>query len=146
MATSAQLDSFVKVKAAIDKMVAELSQQQEEEVKHRDWCHEELHQNAVETAANEDKKTSLEVKISDLEKDIETLTADIRSTKDAIAEMQKQMKRAGVGARRGSRGQIQLSIRPPRSAGAAEIAEIRRARWGQGPDVHPGPGRSQGGS
>mmetsp|Transcript_19988 Transcript_19988/g.45543 ORF Transcript_19988/g.45543 Transcript_19988/m.45543 type:complete len:678 (+) Transcript_19988:59-2092(+) len=94
LAASAQLDSFVKVKEAIDKMIKELAEQQEEEVKHRDWCYEELHQNERETAANDDKKTSLEVKISDLDKTIETLTADIKSTKDAIAEMQKQMKRA----------------------------------------------------
>lgn len=94
LAGSAQLDAFVKVKAAIDKMAAELAKQQEEEVKHRDWCNSELQENARSTAAADDKKSSLQVKISDLEKSVETLTADIESTKAAMAETQKQMKRA----------------------------------------------------
>jgi len=94
LANSAQLDAFVKVKAAIDKMVAELAQQQEDEVKHRDWCKDELQDNAAATAAGEDKQKSLEVKKADLDKTIKTLSADIESTKAAVAEMQEQMKRA----------------------------------------------------
>merc|ERR1719316_119289 len=38
LAASAQLDAFTKVKALIDKMVAELGQQQKDEVEHRDLC------------------------------------------------------------------------------------------------------------
>ena len=33
-----RLDAFTKVKAAIDKMVTELEEQQSDEVKHRDFC------------------------------------------------------------------------------------------------------------
>lgn len=94
LATAAQLDSFVKVKAAIDQMVVELSKQQQDEVAHRDWCTADMNKNARDTAAGYDKKAALETKIGDLKKTIEALTAEIVSTKASIAEMQVQMGRA----------------------------------------------------
>jgi len=94
LANAVALDPFVKAKAAIDKMVAELAKQQDEEVKHRDWCKEELQDNDQETAAKNDKKASLEAKISDLKKTIETLTASIKANEKSIDEMQAEMKKA----------------------------------------------------
>jgi len=89
---TANLDTFTKVKAAIDKMVTELTAQNKDEISMRDWCIENLNQNTRDETAAYDKKTSLEAKIADLEKTIETLTADIKASTEAIAEMQKQMK------------------------------------------------------
>jgi len=94
LAASTKLDGFEKVKAAIDKMVAELNVQMEDEVKHRDWCTKEFATNEEDTAAADDKKTGLQVKISDLGKTIESLTAEMEATKTSIAELQEQMKRA----------------------------------------------------
>jgi hypothetical protein len=94
LAASAQLDAFTKVKAMIDKMVAELATQQKDEVAHRDWCIEELNSNKRSTEAAYDKKESLETQMSDLEKRIETLTTDIKASKKAVAEAMDQMKRA----------------------------------------------------
>jgi len=94
LAASVKLDGFEKVKAAIDKMAAELKVQQEDEVKHRDWCTDELASNKRATAAGDDKKAGLEVKISDLGKTIESLSAEMEATKASSAEMQEQMKRA----------------------------------------------------
>merc|ERR1719262_185583 len=91
---SAQLDAFTKVKELIDKMVAELSQQQKDEIAHRDWCVDELNKNNRSTAAAEDKKELLEAKIEDLKKAIEKMTKDIETHKATIAETQKQMGRA----------------------------------------------------
>merc|ERR1719169_262516 len=51
LAASAQLDAFTKVKALIDKMVAELTTQQKDEVDKRDWCIEELNTNKCDTTA-----------------------------------------------------------------------------------------------
>merc|ERR1711920_397060 len=82
------------VKEEIDKMVAELTKQQEDEIAHRDWCIEELNTNERETAAADYKKNNLIAKIADLEKTIESLTADIKHETETIAEMQEQMKRA----------------------------------------------------
>jgi len=94
LAASAQLDAFTKVKALIDKMVAELKTQQQDEVDKRDWCIAELNTNKRDTAAAYDKKDSLMTQIADLEKSIESLTKDIDASKAAVAESKNQMKRA----------------------------------------------------
>merc|ERR1719247_3630638 len=94
LATSAQLDAFTKVKAMIDKMVAELKTQQSDEVEHRDFCIKELNSNKRSTEAAYDKKDSLTAKIADLTKTIETLSKDIDSSKKAVADAMASMKRA----------------------------------------------------
>jgi hypothetical protein len=94
LAMSAKLDAFVKVKEEIDKLVVELGKQQEDEVEQRDLCIEEFASNDRATAKADDKKSSLQTKIADLGKTIETLTADIDAAKSAIADMETQMKRA----------------------------------------------------
>merc|ERR1719327_1648612 len=94
LAASAQLDAFTKVKALIDKMVAELTKQQQDEVDHRDWCIDELNSNKRATTAAYDKKASLEPQMADLKKTIEKLSKDIDASKAAVAETKNQMKRA----------------------------------------------------
>lgn len=94
MATAAQLDAFTTVKAEIDKMVAELTKQQQDEIDHRDWCIKEMNENKRDTAAAYDKKESLETKIADLTKSIETMTSEIDASTKEIAETQESMKRA----------------------------------------------------
>merc|ERR1719458_2383974 len=79
MATAAQLDAFTEVKAEIDK---------------RDWCIKEMNDNKRDTAAAYDKKESLETKIADLTKGIETMTSEIDASTKEIAETQESMKRA----------------------------------------------------
>merc|ERR1719266_1569763 len=93
-ATRAQLDAFTKVKEMIDEMVAELTKQQQDEVDHRDWCIKEMNENKRDTAAAYDKKASLETKMADLKKLIETLTEEIKASTKAIAETQESMKRS----------------------------------------------------
>merc|ERR1719183_2203749 len=85
---------MTKVKALIDKMVAELTTQQKDEVDHRDWCIKELNSNKRSTAAAYDKKESLQTQMADLKKNIEKLTKDIDASKKAVSEMMEQMKRA----------------------------------------------------
>jgi len=94
LAASAQLDAFTKVKELIDKMVAELTKQQADEVAHRDLCIEDLNSNKRSTAAAYDKKDSLEAEQAALTKSIEKLTKDIDASKAAVKEMMNQMKRA----------------------------------------------------
>merc|ERR1740121_2057175 len=94
LATKTKLDAFTKVKAEIHKLVAELGQQQQDEVAHRDWCNEELASNERSTAEQNDRKDGLVVKISDTENSIEKMSKEIEETTAAVAEMQEQMKRA----------------------------------------------------
>jgi len=94
LASRAKLDAFTKVKEDIDKMVALLSRQQEDEIAHRDWCIKELNENNRTTEEHYDIKASVETKIADLEKTIDYLKKEIEEATAAVAEMQKQMKRA----------------------------------------------------
>jgi len=109
IAASAQLDAFTKVKALIDKMVAELGTQQKDEVEQRDWCIDELNSNKRSTAAAYDKKESLETQMADLNKSIEKLSQDIDASKAAVAEMMKQMKRASEN-REAENGDFQTTV------------------------------------
>jgi hypothetical protein len=109
LATSAQLDTFTKVKELIDKMVTELTKQQADEVAHRDQCIDDLNTNERSTAAAYDKKASLEASIADLTKSIEKLTTDIDASKAAVAEAMKQMKRASE-TREAENGDFQTTV------------------------------------
>merc|ERR1719161_1763344 len=94
VATSVQLDAFTKVKKAIDDMVAELKAQQADEVKHKDWCREEIDRNERETDHKYRDKDDLETKIADLTETIKGLTTDIETLKADIATMKTEMTRA----------------------------------------------------
>jgi len=89
--------------------VAELSAQQQDETKHRDWCKTELAKNERETAANYDKKENLEAEISDFKQSIKELTKEIKIKTKEIAEMQKQMKRASE-IREGEAAEFQQAV------------------------------------
>merc|ERR1719276_808715 len=86
LAVSATLDGFEKVKAMMDKMIAELKTQQKEEVEKHDTCNQDIDENEDETRVKDKKKedlvaltTELEAHIKQLTKDIEDLEASIQS-------------------------------------------------------------------
>jgi len=95
LATSVRLDAFTKVKAAIDEMIAALLKEKEDEIKHKDFCTENLNQNerAQELKARDIQE--LEAKIADLTSQIDELAKSIAQLEAEIAEMQTQLKRAG---------------------------------------------------
>merc|ERR1719473_1016851 len=95
LATTVQLDAFVRVKKAIDDMVAQLLKEKEDEIKHKDWCVDEMNTNERTTEMKNRDKDDLNAKIADLTSTIETLTSEIETLKAEIAEMQVQLKRAG---------------------------------------------------
>merc|ERR1740129_1985816 len=80
---------------AIDDMVAQLTKEKEDEIKHKDFCTDEFNTNQLQTEKKEREKKDLIAKIADLELQIKTLTEAIEKLKGEIAEMQVQMKRAG---------------------------------------------------
>merc|ERR1719460_2632982 len=95
LATAVRLDAFTKVKKAIDDMVAQLMKQKEDEIKHKDWCVDEMNTNERTTEMKNRDKDDLNAKIADLTSTIDTLTKEIETLKAEIAEMQVQLKRAG---------------------------------------------------
>merc|ERR1719424_1115865 len=95
LAMRVRLDAFDRVKKAIDDMVAELTKQKEDEIKHKDFCVDELNQNQVQTERKDREKADFIAQIDDLEMTIDQLTKAIAGLKAEIAEMQTQLKRAG---------------------------------------------------
>merc|ERR1719240_1824004 len=95
LATQARLDAFTKVKKSISDMVDKLIKEKEDEIKHKDFCIEELNNNERDTEMKERDKADLIAKIDDLSMTIDTLSKEIETLKADVAELQVQMKRAG---------------------------------------------------
>merc|ERR1719197_1750965 len=77
LAVTVGLDSFTKIKEAMDKMVAELKQEQEEEVKFKTYCNKELNLNEKQTYEKTEEKEDLEALIAKLTKLIKKLKEEI---------------------------------------------------------------------
>jgi len=95
LSVSVRLDAFKRVIKAIDDMIAELMQQKKDEIKHRDYCIENLNKNEANTERKDREKMDLIALIEDLTQTIDTLTKEIETLKAEIAEMQLQLKRSG---------------------------------------------------
>jgi septal ring factor EnvC (AmiA/AmiB activator) len=95
LAQSVRLDAFTKVKKAIDDMVSALLKEKADEIKHKDFCVDSLHQNEKDTTEQERNKSDLIAKIDELDARIKSLAAAIEDLQAQIAEAQVQLKRAG---------------------------------------------------
>merc|ERR1719331_2710024 len=95
LAVRVRLDAFTRVKKAIDDMVAQLTKEKADEIKHKDFCVDEFNTNELQTEKKERSKSDLTAKIEDPESTIKALTDAIDQLKSEVAEMQVQMKRAG---------------------------------------------------
>lgn len=87
-------DAFGAVIKSIDKMVAQLQDQQDDEVEHRDWCVQEMAANKRSMAAGHAKKKDLKDEINGLRKTRERLKKQVASTQAQSAETQRQMEKA----------------------------------------------------
>jgi len=94
LAVSAQLDSFTKVKELMDKMVADLKSQQEEEVKFKANCESEFDTTEKTTYEKKEEKADLEALIESLAKTITTLKEEIATAKTTIADTEVAIKKA----------------------------------------------------
>jgi len=95
LATKAKLDAFTEVKKSIQDMIDALIKEKEDEIKHKDFCVEELNSNERDTEMKERDKSDLEAKISDLTLTVDSLTKELEALKAEVADLQTQMKRAG---------------------------------------------------
>merc|ERR1719389_663556 len=95
LAASARLDAFTKVKKAVQDMIDQLVKEKEDEIKHKDFCVDEINANEKETQAKDQIKNTLEEKIADLAESIVSLKKLQASLKAEITELQVEIKRAG---------------------------------------------------
>merc|ERR1719217_1180782 len=114
LAVSAQLDAFTKVKEAMDKMLAELKKQQQEEYDKNEFCKKEIDANEDLTKVKTHEKEDLEDKKGQLENTIAALTAEIEKLKEEIAEMKVSLKRAGED-RKAENGEFQAAVSDQRA-------------------------------
>jgi len=94
LAIHARLDAFTKVKKSIQDMIDTLAKEQEDEVKHKDFCVDEINTNEKDTQSKEQEKNTLEEKIDDLAAFIKKMATKIAELKATIADLQIQLKRA----------------------------------------------------
>jgi chromosome segregation ATPase len=95
LAVQVKLDAFKRVIKAIDDMISQLTKEKEDEIKHRDYCIENLNNNEKMTEQKDRDKKDLIALIEDLTVTINELTKAIETLKAEIAEMQVQLKHAG---------------------------------------------------
>jgi len=95
LATQVKLDAFKRVIKAIDDMIEELMKQKKDEIKHRDYCIENMNNNEKMTERKDRDKKDLIALIEDLTVTINDLAKAIETLKAEIAEMQVQLKHAG---------------------------------------------------
>jgi len=94
LAVSMQLDTFTRVKELMDKMVADLKNQQSEEVSFKANCGTEFNNNEKTTQTKVEEKADLEAKIEGLSKLIATLQEEIATAKTDIANSEVAIKKA----------------------------------------------------
>merc|ERR1719156_511645 len=75
---------IAKVKAAMDKMIAELKEEQKEEVDLKLFCEKEFDDNQKMTYTNTEKKSDLEGEIESLAALIKKLTGEIEAAEARI--------------------------------------------------------------
>jgi len=94
VASSVELDAFSKVSEMINKMIADLEEEQKGEKEHKDYCEAELHTNEMALMDNDNLMKDLQAQLGDLTASIDTFTDEIAQLKASITEMYIQMQRS----------------------------------------------------
>jgi chromosome segregation ATPase len=90
-----RLDAFTKVKAAMDKMLAELQKQQKDEYAKWELCQKDIDTTEDSIKVGENTKEDLENKHTELTNTIATLKTNNEMLKKEIADMEMSLKQAG---------------------------------------------------
>lgn len=95
LAARVRLDAFVKVKEAMDKMLAELQTQQKEEYEKWETCKKDIDKTEDSIKVGENTKEDLDGKHKELQNTIDTTDAQIAELKQQITDMEISLKQAG---------------------------------------------------
>lgn len=95
LAVRVKLDAFTKVKAAMDKMVAELQSQQKAEYEKNEECKKELDETEDKIKEGMNTKHDLDQKHKELVNTLKTGETDIANLKKEVADMEVALKTAG---------------------------------------------------
>jgi hypothetical protein len=114
LAVKIRLDAFTKVKASIDEMITALKKTQADEVKQKDFCNKEFHENDMKSTEKTNLKEDLKQALADLETSKATLADEIAAIKASITETHTEMKRA-VEIRLAENTEFQMTITDQRA-------------------------------
>eukprot|EP00933_Yihiella_yeosuensis_P047356 TRINITY_DN43161_c0_g1_i1.p1 TRINITY_DN43161_c0_g1~~TRINITY_DN43161_c0_g1_i1.p1 ORF type:complete len:688 (+),score=238.23 TRINITY_DN43161_c0_g1_i1:119-2182(+) len=95
LATTAKLDSFTKVRAAIDGMVSVLKKEEQDEVQQKQFCTNSFNKNKAAVAAQKDAKSGFDTKQTMLTENLNLIAKEVESLKSKIGEAENEMKLAG---------------------------------------------------
>eukprot|EP00930_Biecheleria_cincta_P023417 TRINITY_DN16924_c1_g1_i1.p1 TRINITY_DN16924_c1_g1~~TRINITY_DN16924_c1_g1_i1.p1 ORF type:complete len:653 (+),score=228.02 TRINITY_DN16924_c1_g1_i1:76-2034(+) len=90
-----KLDTFEKVKKAIDDLVLDMKKQQSDEVTKKDWCVDELNKNQLQTQDKNQEKASFVAKLETLKSSEAQIEDEMKALNSEVAEMEKQISLAG---------------------------------------------------
>lgn len=141
LAVSVKLDAFLRVKKAIDDMVAQISKEKDDDIKHRDYCINGLNKNELSTEKELHSKVTLEQKVEVLEHSVSELASTIESLKSDISELQKQQKKASedreqqhkeftetIADQRDAKGRLEQALHALQKVYAKKEAELIQMR------------------
>merc|ERR1719353_63844 len=114
LAVRVRLDSFTRVKKAMDDMVNDLLKEKADEIKHKDFCVAEFNKNEQQTENKVRAKADVKAKIEDLRQTKKELAEAIDKLKSEIKEAQKQLKRAGDDRKKENK-EFQMTIADQRA-------------------------------
>merc|ERR1719215_2534010 len=114
LAVSASLDSFTKIKEAMDNMVTDLKKEQEEEVKFKSYCTKEMNNNEKSTYEKTEQKEDLEALIDRLTKLIKKLQGEIATANAEIADTETAILKASQ-VREGENAEFQVVVSDQRA-------------------------------
>merc|ERR1719287_390396 len=114
LAVTVGLDSFTKIKEAMDKMVSELKAEQEEEVKFKTYCTKELNLNEKQTYEKTEEKEDAEALIAKLAKLMKKLAEEIADANAQIADTETAILKASQ-VREGENAEFQTVVADQRA-------------------------------
>jgi len=94
LALAVQMDGFKKVKEMMDTMVQDLKEEQQEEVKFKAYCTEEMNKNEKILYSTKHTRKDLELKIREMEIALGKLVKDIKDVRSQMAEIETQIHKA----------------------------------------------------
>merc|ERR1719395_36273 len=95
LAVGARMDAFGNLKKTIQTMVDRLLKEKEDEIKHKDFCVEQLNENARATEVATQNKNDADAKIAEFKAALDVLDKEIAQLKADVVELNKQAKMAG---------------------------------------------------
>lgn len=129
LAVRVRLDAFTKVKAAMDKMLAELKAQQKAEYEKWETCKKDLDETEDKIKEGLNTKDDLDQKHTGLSNTIEELTTDIDTLSKEVADMEVSLKQAGE-ERKAKNGLYQQSVNDQRATiSILNMAEARLKKF-----------------